>query len=186
MQMEFDIFTDGSCKHNGKPECYAGWAFAVILKDGRVFARYGEIGRETGGGSNNKGELLGVHQALTYIASASARVVVNATIYSDSNYSVQSLTVWRSKMQLEGYIGRKNATIIRACHTLIDIIKSNGGKIAIEWVKGHADSRGNQLADLLCDVTGDPKKQGMIKALEKHGHGVKEVFEADLGIDWGD
>lgn len=130
-----NVYTDGSSKGNGKPECVAGWSFVSML-DKHKFVRYGHIPATA---SNNIGEIMGVlYGTLLY-----ADTDVALRFHSDSKYVVNSINTFRHKHALTDYAGIKNTDLLIPLYTAWD--KSN--RHMIKWVKGHAGDVGNELAD---------------------------------------
>lgn len=135
-----NIYTDGSSKANGKPECTAGWAFYTNI-NGKEIIRYGHIPAPS---SNNQGEILGV-----LFGSIVFKDYLNKVNFiSDSQYVVKSLNEWRHKHAKTNYDGIKNI------HLLLPLYKNwdSNGKMSIEWTKGHAGNIGNEKADEWCGL----------------------------------
>lgn len=74
---------------------------------------------------------------------------VNITIYSDSQYVVNSINKWIKQWAITDYIGYANSDLWRIYTTLQDSYLSRGGKIKIIWVRGHDNNIGNEKADAL-------------------------------------
>merc|ERR1712154_737292 len=114
-------FTDGSCEGNPGP-CGAG-----------ATVRFGETNvvkesfRGLGQGTNNIGELYGIHLALDIISQNEEYVARNSKIriMTDSKYTVGSLTLnWKPKKNKEliSWVKRKLAN------------RSREHKVCIYWV----------------------------------------------------
>lgn len=135
--MRIQCWTDGSSRHNGKPDCTAGWAAALMLGK-KTYIRYGHLSAPS---SNNRGEIAGV---LFILLKFKDRKDFEFEIYSDSQYVVKSINDWRHKWKNSNYEGIKNADL------LIPLFESweEHGHSRIAWVKGHAGTRGNEIADI--------------------------------------
>lgn len=136
-----DIYTDGSSKANGKPECIAGWAMVIPDFNGKMFVRYGHLPAPS---SNNKGEIMGVLYAM-HLFSKQDRFQIR--VFSDSQYVVKSVTEWRKKWAAEGYEGVKNKHLLMP---LFDAYDRSPRRPFLQWVKGHNGNPGNEAADLWC------------------------------------
>lgn len=137
-----DIYTDGSSRANGKPECTGGWSMCIPDFNGQRYVRYGFLGAPS---SNNKAEIMGVLIAVRLFHRQS---LFAPTIYSDSKYVVESCNTWRKgwiNKQTGGYReGIKNQQILVP---LFEMLDSSQCPITLKWVKGHAGIPGNELAD---------------------------------------
>lgn len=86
-----DIFPDGSCSNNGRPNAIGGWAFIVTLpKTTDIIAEsFGKLreGKQT----NNRAELEATYQALLWIDSQEKKNVIY-TLWCDSEVVVKGIT----------------------------------------------------------------------------------------------
>lgn len=134
--MKIEIWTDGSSKDNGKPNCVAGWS-CVFFLGGKMYVRYGHLGAPS---SNNRGEIMGVLYAMKMLKD---KPEWQLDIHSDSQYVVKSITEWRRKWAVNKYEGVKNIDLLLPLFNEWDA----RGNATIKWVKGHAGTRGNEIAD---------------------------------------
>ena len=131
------IYCDGACKGNpGK----AGSGLAIYEANGNPTLLYGDY---SANGTNNTAELNALHKALQIASTAS-----KTTIYTDSKYSLDSITTWAYGWKRNGWKKKggeiKNLELIKTTHALYDSIKK---RVTIKHVKGHAGIEGNELAD---------------------------------------
>lgn len=135
------IYTDGACDPNPG---VGGWGFVVYL-DGR------EIHRASGGersSTNNIMEMTAVLQALLWVQGNLPKGQPGAIIYSDSQYVVKGTTIWCAGWERKGW--RKaggpilNLELWKWIHALFPTLP-----VRLEWVRGHAGTDGNELADRL-------------------------------------
>ncbi|AHF16610.1 ribonuclease HI [Niabella soli DSM 19437] len=136
------IYTDGSSRGNPGPGGYG------------VLLMYGKHVKELSGGfkktTNNRMELLAVIEGLKALKTADIPV----TIYSDSQYVVNSVT----KGWLNNWIrtdfkgGKKNKDLWTAYHQL-----AKQFQIKFVWVRGHADNPYNNRCDILATTAADGK-----------------------------
>jgi len=132
------IYTDGACKGNPGP---GGWG-AVL--------QYGDTESEIFGGesptTNNRMELTAVIRALE---SLKRRCTVD--VYTDSQYVRNGIMTWIHGWKRNGWKTSdrkpvKNDDLWRELDALAAV-----HDITWHWVKGHADSVGNQRADALAN-----------------------------------
>jgi ribonuclease HI len=130
------VYTDGACIRNPGP---GGWAWAVSEE---LYASGCDPAT-----TNQRMELRAVLEALTFFASGPVRVV------SDSTYVVNCFrqrwwVLWRAKAWRNAK-GEQvaNQDLWRPLVSLV--VDERAGEIELEWVKGHATSAGNNLADQL-------------------------------------
>lgn len=134
-----NYFSDGACQHNPG----ASGSGVSIYKDGVLMAlKTGGFHKE---GSNNISELEGI---LFCLESLSIRKGT-ATIYSDSQYSIDCLTKWGYNWMRNGWKksdGKdvENKELIQKCMMAYQKVKD---RVVLEKVKAHIGERGNELAD---------------------------------------
>lgn len=130
------IYTDGSCQR-GK----GGWAYVVVKNN--------KIQSELSGSlsdyptTNNRAELTAILQALIDYPTQ------DVTIYSDSDYSIKSVTLWWQGWEKRGWRkadGRtpENLDLIQEI-----IIKAKGRMVNYYHVYGHQGNVFNERCDLL-------------------------------------
>lgn len=137
-----DIYTDGSLQRTKIGIiCRYGIHFDTpLLQD--ISAPYVDDKQ-----TNNRAELFAIYMAIKTVADNYKFEKIN--IYTDSEYSQKSLTVWLDTWKKNGWKSAQkkpveNQDLIKNIDTYLQKFP-----ICISWVKGHADNRGNQIADLL-------------------------------------
>ena len=130
------IYCDGACQGNpGR----AGSGLAVY--DGEKPTLW--YGHYTANGTNNTAELYALYHALVL-----AKDKPKVTIYSDSKYSIDCISLWAYSWKAKGWTKKggeiKNLELIKMAHTLYDSLKQT---VNIKHVKGHSGVEGNELAD---------------------------------------
>lgn len=134
--MKLEVWTDGSSLHNGKPNCVGGWSACFMMGE-KTFVRYGHLPAPS---SNNRGEIYGVlYTMMTFKEKRDWQI----QIYSDSQYVVKSINEWRHGWKRNKYAGIKNPDLFLPLFKAWDY----HGNCRIDWVKGHAGTHGNELAD---------------------------------------
>ena len=133
------IYTDGACK--GNPGA-GGWG--VLLEyDGAVRELYGGDSATT----NNRMELTAVIKALETL-----RRPCTVELYTDSQYVKNGIETWIHGWKRNGWKTAdrkpvKNADLWRELDQ-----QAARHQIRWHWVKGHADTVGNQRADALANL----------------------------------
>lgn len=125
------IYTDGSF-YGGQ----SGYGIVYLLDDEPII-EYGKLPAKWN--SNQKAELYAILQALITLERSR---IFQATIYTDSQYSINSLTIWYKKWIKNNYKGICNTGLIIPILALLDKIKIN-----FIWVPGHSGDRYNDMAD---------------------------------------
>jgi ribonuclease HI len=132
------IYCDGACLGNpGK----SGSGIAVYDNQQLVLF-YGEYNEH---GTNNIAELNALKQALLIAQESSVK---KSIIYSDSRYSIDSITKWAYSWKKKSWTKKsgeiKNLDIIKTTHALYEDLKH---RVDIAYVKAHSGVEGNELAD---------------------------------------
>ena len=135
--MKFKIYTDGACSGNpGK----GGWA-AIILDDNLNQSSISGSMKNT---TNNRMELLAAIMALKKIKKKS-----DITIFTDSKYVKDGITVWIKKWKLNSWKS-SNKKPVKNKDLWIKLDNSClKHKVTWRWVKAHAGNKYNNLADEL-------------------------------------
>ena len=135
--MKFKIYTDGACSGNpGK----GGWAAIVLDGDLNQSSFSGSENNTT----NNRMELMAPIMALKKIKKKS-----EITIFTDSKYVKDGITVWIKKWKLNNW---KNTSKKPVKNKDLWIELDNSclkHKVIWKWVKAHAGNKYNNLADEL-------------------------------------
>ncbi len=134
------VWTDGACEPNPGS---GGWGYMLITDKG--------LTREDCGGeawtTNNRMELVAILHALRSLPAAAP-----VTVYSDSQYCVNGLTVWRRGWQRRAWHTKQGEPMpIR--DLWLDLERElNRLRAAFEWVRGHNGNPGNERADALANI----------------------------------
>lgn len=141
--MSITIYTDGSSRGNpGR----GGWGCVVSTQDSVT-----ELGGREDHTTNNRMELTAAIHGLTATLGATEPV----TVYSDSKYVIQGITVWVFGWQKNGWItaGKKEVENRDLWERLVEVTK---GRL-IEWryIKGHAGHAGNERCDVIATSCAD-------------------------------
>ena len=153
----FHLFTDGACSDNGKKNAKGGYGVHVYNESSLdVSLPLLQTEQQT----NNRAELRGIQAALDLIDQHGSRwsqAYPDIYIWSDSQYSIDSLTKWSKGWRSNGWKKRDGNQIQN-----LDLIKplferlQRMPRVSLHHVRGHQDSRrhefpfdGNAKADKL-------------------------------------
>lgn len=148
------IWTDGSCKGNGKEENIGGWAFLVEWEDDIWFSNSGSEKNTT----NNRMELYAVYKGLRlgYDYYKSKDSVKKIIIYTDSAYIYNTyVQKWYKKWQKNDW-QTANKTPVKnqdLWEKLIPFFEND--LFIIEKVKGHSNIKQNEKVDFLAQMAAD-------------------------------
>lgn len=151
-----EIYTDGSCLGNPGP---AG-AGVVVLEDGKVIENLRCPIKNVS--TNNRAEILACIIAFKWIHDH-GKSDQQITVTTDSTYTKNSLTKWRSgweKRNFRDSRGRviKNLDYIKTLFEFYDKVN-----VEMQWVRGHDKCEANIMADGLAREAANiaKKKLGM-------------------------
>lgn len=143
----FIIYTDGACKHNGSEKAKAGIGIHFSKKNEIVINDISErLVYKTQ--TNNAAELMAILISLEKCIEYNIQKKIY--IYTDSNYSINCITIWYPEWIKKGnYNNRKNIDIL---HKINNIYKNLN--IEFKHIKAHTKlndvhSIGNEMADRL-------------------------------------
>ncbi len=146
--MQYQIYTDGACSGNpGK----GGWSAVIVYLDVINFQISGGVKNTT----NNRMELMAPIMALKKIITLSKNKknsleeISDVTIYTDSKYVKDGITVWIKKWKLNNWKNSSKKTVKNKdlWIKLDSLCQKN--KVIWKWVKGHSTNKYNNLADQL-------------------------------------
>lgn len=137
------IWTDGSCKNNGKKETRGGWSAILVNEDNNEYViQYGYEENTT----NNRMELLAAAEALDYVKEHFKNEEV--ILFTDSAYLCNCYKSQWHKAWLKNGWKTSNKKPVKNRDLWERIIPFFDCKeIKIEKVKGHADNKLNNLVD---------------------------------------
>lgn len=133
------IYCDGACKGNpGR-----SGAGIAIYKSGEALPSLLYGGADIVG-TNNIAELKALNQALSLASKHNGDV----QIFTDSQYSINCITLWAYSWKKAGWKKNggdiKNLSLIKEAHAAYESMRE---RVSIKYVKGHAGTEGNELAD---------------------------------------
>lgn len=146
MSVEFEVFTDGSCRGNPGP---GGWG-ALIRHAGQEDSLWGGDPDTT----NNRMELMAAIRGLEAVPEGAT-----VALTTDSQYVRQGITQWIVRWKRNGWQTAsrkpvKNEDLWRALDALVAT-----RNVAWHWVKGHSGHRENEMVDALANQGTDEASQ---------------------------
>lgn len=138
------IYTDGSAHPNPGP---GGFGVVVYNNNNNLIDCYQHFEENT---TNNRQEIKAILYAFLKYGKKWDSNSDIPTVYSDSNYCVNTLTLWMFSWAKDGWIKSdkkipENLDLIRAYY---DWYKK-GYRINLQKISGHKGIKGNELADKL-------------------------------------
>jgi ribonuclease HI len=141
-----NVYTDGACTNNGKPDARAGFGIWFGDNDERNTSE-----SFTGPQTNNRAELLAIIKALTILRDEieQGQPII---IYSDSSYSIRCCTTYGEKMSKKGW--ETNRQLVEVAYNFVK--KYNN--IQFKHIRAHTGledehSIGNEHADRLANLS---------------------------------
>lgn len=172
------IYTDGSCRGNGKENSSGGWGVAAFRnKEDGSFVCDHFAGESCENTTNNREELKAMKYALM-ITQYEMYQKEECVIFCDSAYVVNICNEWIWNWQSHGWTragGKEieNLDLIKEIYYYLSLEFPN---FSIVKVKGHAGDVGNELADAV--ATDNQAK--IAKIIEEN----KEMFDREVEFDF--
>lgn len=126
-----EIYTDGACRGNPGP---GGWGCHYSYK--------GHVKELCGGEpdtTNNRMELMAAIMAIEGL-----KRPCEAIVYSDSQYLIKGISIWIHNWKMKNFKGVKNVELWKRLDAAVQ-----PHQITWQWIPGHSDNKGNDLADKL-------------------------------------
>jgi len=135
----YDIWCDGACEGNGKPDGIGGWAY--IRRDGTgSHSACGAISPA----SNNIAELTAAIEALKTVPPKSV-----VTVYTDSKYVRDGMTSWLPSWKRKGWLTKQHQPVKnRPLWEQLDALCTTR-QVIWKWIPGHAGHEFNEQCDAL-------------------------------------
>lgn len=147
-----EIYTDGSCKGNGKNNAYGGWGFIAIINgdEKEPCQIYGGEKNTT----NNRMEMTAIIEACKSYETLLSTFNKDdyCIIYMDSAYIHNCVSQgWWKKWSINGWINSKKEPVKNKdlWEKLIPYFENKN--FSFEKVKGHAGHKYNEIADKLAN-----------------------------------
>jgi ribonuclease HI len=154
-----EVFTDGSCFHNGKSFAYGGIGAFFGESDPRNVSVGFRSAPDGGRVTNQVMELLAIKASLQRIVGD-----VKVTIYSDSSYAIKCVTEWHRRWETNGWRSAANQPvqnqelirdILTLCRAFVHTprfvhvsahLTQPRDKTSVAWTKWHGNDQAHHLA----------------------------------------
>lgn len=149
------MFTDGSyMKKNGKTLAgYGVYFYDNVSKD---------ISRPLKGKKTNmRAELYAIYKGIKRLLREKGKNI-KIVVYSDSEYSIKTITVWADKWKKNNWRGKKNLDIIKPLYELYKKHEKN-----IEFNHVHSHTKKNDFASIGNDIADRLAKTGALLSMKK-------------------
>lgn len=141
---DYKIYTDGSCRGNGKKGAVGGWAYVILLDDKIIAEDSGAEFNTT----NQRMELTAALKACEMMEELNP--FANEILYSDSAYLINCKKQgWYRNWQYNGWKNSKKEPVANSdlWLKLIPYFDCEKCKITFEKVKGHVGIEYNEKVD---------------------------------------
>jgi ribonuclease HI len=144
----FHIFTDGACSDNGRRGARGGFGVHVY-SDTESRLDISQALNPSEPQTNNRAELRAIEAACNLIDNHGdewRKTHTRFTIWTDSEYSINSLTKWAQGWKANGWKKRDAGPIVN-----LDLIQplytrlSKSPHVSLRYVKGHQDAKGSMF-----------------------------------------
>ncbi|XP_071837386.1 ribonuclease H1-like isoform X2 [Apostichopus japonicus] len=136
-----EVYTDGSCTHNGRRGARAGIGVHWIGQSDKDISE-----RLKGKQTNQRAELTA---AIRAIEVAKQQGIPKLKLYTDSKYTIKCATDWVKRWKRNGWKTANGTEVLNK----EDVVRLDGlcGRVDVQWihVPGHSNIPGNEAADKL-------------------------------------
>jgi ribonuclease HI len=164
--MKTIIYTDGASRGNPGP---GGWG-SVIITPERVI----ELGGRDEMTTNNKMELTAAIEALKYVDST-----YPISLYTDSQYVIKGMTEWMDGWIAKGWRNSQKKPVMNRDLWEKLLEASKGKQITWRFVRGHADTPGNNRCDEIATRLAD-KENLSLYAGPKEKYSFTDILKSAL------
>jgi len=157
--MSIEIYTDGSAVPNPGN---GGWGFVIFQQDIKKKTYCGFVPEKT---TNNKMEIMAITKAIQKAEKKYDKETI--LVYTDSRYVKDGLigkngklfNGWIKSWLKNGWINAKKQDVKnkQEWQLLYSTLQNTKNKYDIQWVKAHADNKGNNIADELANMGREKK-----------------------------
>ena len=160
------IYTDGACTGNPGP---GGWGVVIYYSDGSIY----EMGDASGQTTNNRMEMQAAIAALQFLQSSGQKEPI--TLYSDSEYLINSVTKWVKGWKNRGWKKKDGKPVLNQ-DLLQQLDELNNRQVTWQYVRGHAGNEGNER----CDAIARAFASGKTPSLQNHHLSSQEKSQENV------
>ena len=144
-----EVYCDGSCTNNGKPEARAGYGI-YVTREGREIHSHSRRVPSGDPQTNQRAELLAIQYALNYVGESGS----TAIIHTDSKYAIDCLLTWAPAWELAGWRKSDKKPILHLdiIQPTIELLRMLQPNVQIKHIVGHSGLKGNEEADRLARI----------------------------------
>jgi len=164
--MVLQVFSDGSCVHNGRPGARAGVG-VYATQDGKEVHRHSAALAKSEPQTNQRAELQALYYALRFIQGTAGMTGITvgegSILYTDSQYSINCVTVWATAWKAKGWLKADKKPVLHQdiLRPMVELWETLKGTTTMQHVAAHtgrgdAISRGNAVADQLATAATEP------------------------------
>ncbi|CEM02071.1 unnamed protein product [Vitrella brassicaformis CCMP3155] len=145
-----EVYSDGACENNGKPNAMAGWGVWFGQGDDKNCC-----GRMYGKQTNQRAELFAAVKALELCRDSRGLPV---RLFTDSQYTIKCVSEWIQRWRSNGWKNANKDPVSNQdlVKTLDALIRERNGfgmsMLEMVHVKGHSGNEGNDKADELAVI----------------------------------
>ena len=165
-----EIYTDGACSKNGRKNAQASWAF--YLPEHKSVSNAGRVPEEETQ-TNQRGELMGISEAVKAADIAFPCGETDLKIYTDSMYSKNCLTTWLNAWKKNNWKTSQGGDVVHR-----DLIEETSGRLAkfksfnIVHVRAHTggddeQSKNNDIVDRMATKVLSPEEVKVVTNTEE-------------------
>lgn len=155
-KQQYYVFTDGSqIREAGTHRSLAvAWAYVIKRKDGTRVHK--DAGKLRSSETNQRAELLSIYNALQW-CKTNMNVPCDLHVYTDSEYSLNCLTLWVYGWKKAGWKNAKKQNvkhrdIIEPCFLLMEALRNANTRVQLTHIRSHTNNddffaKGNAEAD---------------------------------------
>ena len=173
--MKIQIWTDGSCKGNGKKDSYGGWAY-VILIDGKIVHKDSHGVDNT---TNNQMELSAVIAGIQALDKIKDKLIdlgdfnplilqnINIEVFSDSAYLQRCWEEkWYKRWKVNGWVNSNREPVKNRelWEMLIPFFEDS--RFTFKKVKGHSGVSLNEMVDQMATTAAEIRSRDLEEILQ--------------------
>jgi ribonuclease HI len=163
---KFIVYTDGACRNNGKSNALSSIGIYFSNRNLKKIDSVSEV-LKMNNHTNNIAELTAINKSLRIIKENDIKLPIQ--LYTDSQYSIKTLTKWYPNWSEKDKKTKKNVPLITDTYNLICDIKPELNYVKAHTGNGDEHSLGNAIADQLANDALDK--------FEKNNKGILKYFQ---------